>query len=365
MQIFEELFKIKPTPGASFTGPRPDRKILCRCSLVHSSWTGVAQFLLFQSVVIDRSFIDTFLHPKSLTDKSPLGTHRSGLLQHIRELYIAVAPLWGGGVETLDELGKVLTALLQQFRGLRDVTINAGRSTQGLSTTKLRALKHCIAEYQPPIRSLRFVNAHPGGPLVGQFLNLLPTLQHVHIGNHDLGPPSGVGMCQARLSRLTLSGHVQQDFLSWLLKSSHSSLEVLDLPDLFKSKLIPTLHPCLGKIKYLSLRYAASALTEILSACSSLEELVIHHITLERASPGARRLPPTLKHLSVVGPFDSLELYINLVKDHKRLRSLRMWGCGQGVNLDPMLVSACHASKVELVLRGDASWPAITWESSS
>lgn len=194
-------------------------------------------------------------------------------------------------------------------------------------------------------------------PMLYSLLDCFPSVQFITLGYEiDISPPARLPRQQ--FYELALHRTIGREQLAWLLSSSVSTLEVLELRDLPGDDTILILKPHLPYIRALRLIIYNSKCANLIAQCTQLRELTLWN--LPSVIP-IQSLPSTLEHLAFVGysftPGVSLEPIVTLIQ---HLPNLRIVSCGKQIKEDPTFASLrvmCSQKGVELRPDLNKFWP--------
>ncbi|KAJ2934608.1 hypothetical protein H1R20_g2488, partial [Candolleomyces eurysporus] len=170
----------------------PDYETLLSCCLVNSTWNRPAQALLFSSVNVNRSFLETFF-------QGPEGQTHS-LLQNIRIIEISLPKL---GI-TEDEFGDAILNALTHCHSLYELRTHSPGSSSFSDSFILR-LRQLAQSRTLPLRSLRINQFGVQSLRLHQLMSVLNTLEFLWIGSETARHPIPGHACNARLYELRLT----------------------------------------------------------------------------------------------------------------------------------------------------------------
>ncbi|RXW22886.1 hypothetical protein EST38_g2976 [Candolleomyces aberdarensis] len=291
----------------------PDYKTLLSCCLVNSTWNRPAQTLLFRSVFVTHSFLETFFKGPEVSQR------HDSLLQNIRIIEISLPKL---GI-TEDEFGDAILNALTRCHSLYELRTHSPGSESFTDPFILR-LRQLAQSRTLPLRSLRINQFGVQSLRLHQLMSVLDTLEFLWIGSETARYPIPGHACNARLYELRLTRNPPPETFRWLLSSSLESLRILELRDAIGLEIKRILTPFCPNIRSLRLMTFNHISVDLLRMCVNLEELILLNIPGLFTFPP---LPPSFYHLSifnvtVVPEYTSLKTVINLVKKYPNLRSI-------------------------------------------
>lgn len=281
----------------------PDYQTLSACTRVCSSWTPLAQRLLFRHVTFDR-FLYFGPHP------------RSRIYSHIRVLEVSLEPIDDVHVDqVMDTFLDVLCRCSRLYE--LKLFLISGHSLNSDAISRIRG------SGLTNLRSLRILQCSVQSPILYQLLELFPTVRFLTVGVEIVATPPASRIPDLQLYELVLHRTLPPEVLKWLLPSE-ATLEILELRDPPSSQTIQILQSHAPGIRSLRLLRYDAKIIELIRLCTHLEELIMPQIsTLVHLSA----LPPSLEHFSFfVNPNNSFADVNLAIKD---LSNLRLVTCNE------------------------------------
>lgn len=198
----------------------PDRPTLCACALVCTSWTPIAQKMLFHSIRVPVRDVNS-------SDSSRLDNFRSMLLSeedrtlasHVRRAEITVKA-------RADE--DILVELVNTCQHLYELTLRVDGVHEFRRSTLERLGNAYVTERPTPLRALALLSCGIQSPILYQLMSIWPTIQFLRLGT-ELAAYAPPAPTRAQLYELALHRMPSVAGLEWLLAASAGSLRALEL----------------------------------------------------------------------------------------------------------------------------------------
>lgn len=283
-----------------------DYPTLGACALVHSSWLEPARRLLFHTINVNKSHTLDQL------------THGQILSSYVRRLQVWITVPRSSDA-ALDPTSFALTIL--RCPSLYELTINSFgfHHWDEEELSHLRAVASVV-----PIRALRMPRFGVQSPIVYQLISVWPSIQFLTIGAEiGVAPPTDLAMPQLKLKELVLGrSRIPSEYLQWFLSESKTTMEILELRDVFGQGLRDIMIEHGPYIRSLRIMHFNKGAAEILQLCTRLEELVLYHVPI--VFP-LEKLPVTIEHFSIRNAANAaIDIASAIVTPIKSLSALRV-----------------------------------------
>ena len=311
------------------------------CSRVCSSWAEHGQKLLFRFVEIGHD--ESAKYHTLLAQIDPCTDRGKILGSYIRMLNIHV------GVVSSPKCGlssHEFIRLLSFCSRIYCLTLHSG--IYKFTTESVNSLRNIAAKTN--LRALNLAECGRQSPILYQLLSIWPSIQFLRIGcGFQALPPSAQSKIQLYELVLSCGEHMPSQTLDWLLSSSQTSLEILELWD----EVGPQMKNLVAKhSKYLrSLRIPChnKVCAEAVDLCPKLEELalVVYQST---AFTQFRNLPSSIQHFAIHNSANR-PLHHPVISAIDTLPNLRVVSCDEKTREQPgfaALQKACDARYVYL-----------------
>lgn len=346
----ELIRQILDDAAYSTTFIEPDCKTLAQCSLIHPSWTAMAQSALYTHITLSRS--GRFI--KHALNLSPPDCVR--LLRHTRTLDITVAPAEGvdphekhrfNGGQLLDMLIRCpnVTTLNLSIHGFFSLNPDVSESLRQMAGSDLLWIQH-----------LGFLECPVGSPIVFELISILPNIISLSIATELVATPPKV-LPSTRLRRLVLGRSLPSDSIIWLLSSSVGCLEVLELRDPvspWMSYIFSDHGPYIHTLRLVNYNVHAAP---IVQSCTNLVKLVLLNIPMLVPMP---ILPPSLRNLAFMNlAFAASSPLLPVVVAVKQATGLQSLRCPRNTRNHPdflLLEQVCKEKDIELLSHFPGHW---------
>lgn len=265
---------------------QPDRRTLCACALLCTSWSSVAQALLLRHVRVPgskaRSDLQTVPRPIFLT-----GSERAQMLaSHVRRAEITVE-------DTDDEV--TLVELIYHCCHLYELTLRIN-GVHAFSLSTVEALgKPVVTERLTPIRSLALLSCGIQSPILYQLLMIWPAIRFLRLGTELAAAPPRYSTFEGSLYELSLLRTPCVEGMGWLLSNSRETLRILEChvaPEGAHRDILAKHTPHLLSLRFF--RHTRGVPT-LLRQCNSLREVMFTQVS-DFLPLG--EMPATLEHFT-------------------------------------------------------------------
>ncbi|KAH9841608.1 uncharacterized protein C8Q71DRAFT_340231 [Rhodofomes roseus] len=317
-----------------------DQQTLRACALVSRNWAKPAQQLLFHSVGVKQCIEFTVLFSRG--GLPPGSAARLG--GYVRSLdfvfdihkYIYVT---GASIRC----PSTFVALLSFFPRLYQLSLFV--SGKGAIPSKcIRQLEILVATpHRQPLRALSLMGASDAPMVLFQLLSVFSGVQFLRLERYS-SPRCPPGVAPVKLCELNLRFLPELKVLRWILSSSRSTLQILDLHiPMLNDDYLALLIEHAPQVRSLRLHIGCPDmnLDSLIRACVKLEELVLHQ-SLDWPS----EIPASLQHLCIDKIADET---LTVLESLPRLRFLTITTQHASLHHDfHRLVRKCDARRIEL-----------------
>lgn len=299
----------------------PEHQILLTCSLVHPSWTPLAQALLFSHITFPESL--KFFQAHATANQSERSKELCAYVKiidiHFKHPNRA---MWTAGTPPKRGLFPMeLSALLTWCPNVYELGLETSL-VFSLRVDDLEAIK--LAGTQ--VRSLRLSGGSVQTPILFELLGSFPGIRFLRVEVEFVAEPPCTPLQGVQLYELILIRALPTATLQWLLSSSKSTLRILELRDIPSSETRSLIRDDYAANLHSLRLFHADRMTvsSLLPACTQLKQFVC--LNLPRMTKLELFLPLSVETLTIIS--GSGQSYIgsilNTVESHPELKVLEL-----------------------------------------
>ncbi|EKM49534.1 uncharacterized protein PHACADRAFT_178956 [Phanerochaete carnosa HHB-10118-sp] len=265
---------------------QPDRRTLSACTLLCTSWSAVAQPLLFRHVCA----------PSSKDHENRLAIFRSTLLSGSEHGRILAAQVRRAEVAIRDLADvEIFVELIYHCHHLYELILRV-HGVHAFQSSTLEALgAPAIIGRPAPIRALALLSCGIQSPILYQLLATWPTIRFLRLGTELAAHPPTDMPIRASLYELSLARTPCVEGMGWLLSNSQGTLRIFEChaaPEGAHREILAAHTAHLLSLRLFRHTFGVPAL---LRRCSSLREVMLTQVS-DFLPLG--ELPAALEHLT-------------------------------------------------------------------